>query len=90
MPSPLTFHVAPELSGGRDCPSYRFQLANDAVSRAYDEIQRTKLSDDNPGGPTERTVVLSGNVIRPEGSSGSIIRITQLRFARAADLKPNK
>ena len=87
IPSPFTFHVAPKLAGGRDCPRYRFRLANDAVSRVYDEIERTRLSDNDRGGPKERIVVLSGNVIRTEGSSGGIIRITQLRFARTADLK---
>lgn len=82
--SPFTFHVAPKVSGGPNCPRYLIRLANEAVNHAYGEIADRQLPDDVEGGPQERTVVLSGDVIPGADRESPIIQINELRFANTA------
>jgi hypothetical protein len=80
--SPFTFHVGPKLSGGPDCPDYSISFANKAVGRTYAEITNKRMSDDLEGGPTKRTVALSGQVLPQSQREGLAIDIKQLRLAK--------
>ena len=90
IPSPSTFHVGPKVAGGPDCASYPIKFANDASSRAYERIKRKELPYDVPGGPKERVVTLSGNVVSGETGGSHTIQITQLRFATARELQAKR
>jgi hypothetical protein len=84
--SPFTFHVGPKLSGGPDCPDYSISFANKAVGSAYAEITNKLMSDDLEGGPTERTVALTGRVVPQSQGKGLTIDIKQLSFAKRTSL----
>jgi hypothetical protein len=80
LASPFTFHVGPKLSGGPHCPDYAISFANKAVSSAYAEITKKRMSDDLEGRPTEKTVALSGQVLPQSQREGLTIDIKQLRL----------
>jgi hypothetical protein len=84
--SPFTFHVGPKLSGGPDCPDYPISFADKAVRSAYAEITNKRMSNDLEGGPTERTVALSGQVLSQSQRGGLTINIKRLRFAKRTSL----
>lgn len=90
IPPPLSFHQGPEVSG-LNCPGYSIQLVGDAANKAYNEISLSSAGV-SFGGPSERIVTLSGNVVRGEreGRRRFVIRVTQLRLAtRAGDRQRN-